>query len=178
MLQSFDQLIEFVDTVLKHGREDAVNGTSIDIHLGSTILMESNPKGVVLDYRRRDPLPTRRIDIDPELGFVLLPGQFILAHSEEVFNLPDDLSAEYKLKSSMARIGIDHANAGWCDPLWSGSVLTLELTNLTQETPIRLRPGDAIGQMVFFRSRPVPHGKSYAVRGRYNNDKSVSTIKE
>lgn len=37
------------------------------------------------------------------LSFLLMPGEFILAQSVEVFNLPDDLSAEYKLKSSMAR---------------------------------------------------------------------------
>jgi deoxycytidine triphosphate deaminase len=77
----------------------------------------------------------------------------------------------------MDRIGLDHANAGWADPGWTGSVLTLELKNLTQETPIRLRPGDPIGQMVFFSCTSVPEDKSYAVRGRYNGDTSVSGIK-
>jgi deoxycytidine triphosphate deaminase len=107
-----------------------------------------------------------------------MPGAFILAHSREVFNLPSDISAEYKLKSSMARIGLNHLNAGWCDSFWSGSVLTLELHNTTQNHAIQLRMGDPIGQMVFFRHAPVPEESSYKVRGRYNNDKTVSGIKE
>jgi len=178
VLLSFSQLIEFVGDVLRPGREDAVNGTSIDIHLGNKILVESNPKGVIVDYRRRDSLPSREVTLDPDEGYVLMPKQFILAHTIEVFHLPDNVSAEYKLKSSMARIGLDHANAGWCDPSWHDSVLTLELMNQCSETPIRLRPGDAIGQMIFFQSAPVPADKSYAVRGRYNRDHTVTTIKE
>lgn len=98
--------------------------------------------------------------------------------SAEVFNLPEDISAEYKLKSSMARIGLEHMNAGWCDAGWHGSVLTLEFKNMLQYHAILIRPGDAIGQMIFFYHEPVPKSASYATRGRYNNDKSVSTIRE
>ena len=50
----------------------------------------------------------------------------------------------------MARIGLDHLNAGWCDAGWNGSVLTLELINLLKNHSIALHPGDAIGQMTFF----------------------------
>ena len=100
----------------------------------------------------------------------LEPNQFILAQTVEMFNLPLDISAEYKLKSSMARIGLEHLNAGWADAGWHGSVLTLELKNISQCQRIRIRPGDAIGQIVFFRHKPVPYEKSYAARGRYNKD--------
>jgi len=54
----------------------------------------------------------------------------------------------------------------------------LELKNITQYQRIRIRPGDAIGQMVFFRHKPVPLERSYAARGRYNKDQTVQTIKE
>ncbi len=154
-----------------------INSASIDICLGHFVLRETYvPDRCVLDYRAREKMNFTRIRMDDEEGYILRPGEFILTESAEVFNLPLDISAEYKLKSSMARIGLEHLNAGFCDAGWTGSVLTLEFKNMSRDHSIRLRPGDAIGQMVFFRHEPVPLLRSYAVRGRYNNDTTVSTI--
>lgn len=153
-----------------------INAASIDIHLGDTILWEDKQAGTV-DFRKREPVAFNEYVMD-ENGYLLEPGDFILAQSREVFNLPNWLSAEYKLKSSMARIGLEHMNAGWCDAGWNGSVLTLELKNMCQHHSIRIRPGDAIGQMIFFRHEPVAQEASYASRGRYNGDKTVKGIKE
>jgi dCTP deaminase len=98
------------------------------------------------------------------------PSQFLLAHSQEVFNLPCDIACEYKLKSSLARAGLQHALAGWCDPGWHGSQLTLELFNHCRYHDLVLRPNMKIGQMVFFRCAPVPDHASYAAKGQYNGD--------
>ena len=68
-------------------------------------------------------------------------------------------------------------NAGWCDPGWNGSALTMELKNMLRFHSIRLREHDSIGQMVFFRVSPVPEQNSYAAVGRYNNDTSVTGVK-
>jgi dCTP deaminase len=177
VLKSYDELKIIVESnYITPVSADAINGASIDIHLGPEIIIENNRRNAVVDYRRRDPMPGRRVQMTPD-GYILHPGEFILAQSVEVFHLPNHLAAEYKAKSSMARIGLDHCNAGWADPGWQGSVLTLELKNITRETPIRIRPGDAIGQMVFFECNPVPRDRSYAARGRYNGDTSVSGIK-
>lgn len=181
MLLSHDDLMLLIETnVIEHAKKTAVNAASIDIHLGRRILIErsgSEDQGVpTIDYAKRQ-RPNMMEYVMDEEGFLLMPGEFILAQSVEVFNLPDDLSAEYKLKSSMARIGLEHMNAGWCDAGWHGSVLTLEFKNMLNNHAIRIRPGDAIGQMIFFRHAVVPRDKSYAARGRYNNDKSVSTIR-
>jgi dCTP deaminase len=118
----------------------------------------------------------RRVEID-ETGYDVSPGEFIITESIETFNLPMWLSAEYKLKSSMARIGLEHLNAGWADAGWHGSKLTLEFKNMLQWHCIKLRPGDAIGQVVFFKHTLVPVDKSYAARGRYNNDYEATPIK-
>ena len=75
----------------------------------------------------------------------------------------------------MARIGLEHLNAGWCDAGWTGSVLTLEFRNLTTFHEIELIYGDKIGQMVFFKHDPVEMDNSYAVKGRYNGLATVST---
>ena len=108
----------------------------------------------------------------------MAPGEFILAHSMEKFNLPMDISCEFKLKSSGARSGLDNALATWCDPGWNNSTLTLELKNNLRFTHIILREGMFIGQMVFFRNVPVPKDKSYFIRGRYNGDSSVQEVKK
>lgn len=179
MLLSHNEIIKLLENgVIEGWHDDAVNSASLDIHLGNKIMIEESiiEGELLVDYRKRERLNMREVELD-EGGFILRPNQFILAQSSEVFHLPLDVSAEYKLKSSMARIGLEHLNAGWCDAGWNGSVLTLELKNVSEHHAFILRPGDAIGQMVFFRHSPVELDQSYAIRGRYNGDKTVSGIK-
>ncbi len=174
-LLSYNELVVLAESgVITNVSRDSINASSIDIHLAPEILIEE-PGMKRVDYRARQPLNMRRASPSEIL---LAPGDFILASSVEQFNLPPTISAQYRLKSSMARIGLEHLNAGHADAGWNGSVLTLELKNVTQYHTILLRPGDAIGQMVFFRHAAVPDDRSYAARGRYNNDRSVSSIKE
>ena len=178
-LLSHNELVQLVESgVITGVHPGAINAASIDIHLGTTLIVEEPcPSGHYIDYREREPFTQRKVEMNG-WGFDLQPGQFILGQSVEVFNLPNNISAEYKLKSSMARIGLEHMNAGWCDAGWNGSVLTLEFKNMLQHHAIRIYPDVAIGQMVFFRHEPVSDEASYASRGRYNGDTSVQSIKE
>lgn len=157
---------------------DCLNAASLDIRLGRYIMVES-PGSVRRVYLgSRQPLTMYKVDLDQfKDGYALQPGQFILASSEEVFNLPPHISAEYKLKSSMARVGLEHLNAGWCDAGWNGSVLTLELKNMTSVHQIIIKRGDKIGQMVFFKHDSVGDELSYATKGSYNGDKEVQVAK-
>jgi len=176
MILSHNELLRIVEQeIITPVDPKDINAASIDIHLGSTILWEDAEPGTI-DFSKRDPVVFNEYVMD-ENGYLLKPGDFILAQSREVFYLPNWLSAEYKLKSSMARIGLEHMNAGWCDAGWNGSVLTLELKNMCENHSIIIRPGDAIGQMIFFRHEQVAQEASYASRGRYNGDKAVSGIK-
>lgn len=175
-LLSHNELLQLVESnVIGPVDPKAINAASIDIHLGDQILWEDEGVHKIVDYRYRHPVEYNKYNMDAD-GWILEPGDFILAQSVEVFNLPDNISAEYKLKSSMARIGLEHMNAGWCDAGWNGSVLTLELKNMCNHHSIRIRPGDAIGQMIFFRHEPVPSEASYATKGRYNKHKTVMGI--
>jgi deoxycytidine triphosphate deaminase len=177
-LLSYTQICDLIeDGVIENGRYEAVNSASLDIHLGSVILVEKlTGLKQTVSIAKREHLQTEKIDISKE-PYILRPGAFILAHSVEIFHLPCDVSAEYKLRSSMARVGLEHLNAGWCDAGWNGSVLTLELRNLTTYHEIELAAGVKIGQMIFFKHMPVPVEKSYASRGSYNGDKSVQGAK-
>ena len=91
----------------------------------------------------------------------------MLAETREIFNLPDHVAAQFVLKSSRAREGLEHLLAGYCDPGWHGSRLTLELHNSRRLHNVALWPGMKIGQMVFHSLAGRPE-RSYAVTGRYN----------
>ena len=62
--------------------------------------------------------------------------------------------------------------AGFADPGFYGSVMTLELHNSRQLHPVPIWPGMKIGQMVFHLMSQPP-ALSYAVTGRYNGDATV-----
>ena len=175
MLLSYTEICTLIEKgVIENASYESVNSSSLDIHLGPKLLNENVVKVRIISLRDRTPLQM----YDDTFPHIMTPGEFILTQSREIFHLPNTISVEYKLKSSMARIGLEHLNAGWCDAGWNGSVLTLELKNMTRSHSILLQEGDAIGQIVFFKHAPVPEDKSYAARGRYNNDKTVMGAKE
>jgi dCTP deaminase len=183
-LLSYNELCALVEAgVITNVAPEQINGTSIDITVGDVFLKEDAAKArypyPVIDWSQRKDWPKHGpVAMSRHVGSVIIdPGEFCLAQSQQVFNLPPNISAEYKLKSSMARNGLEHLNAGWCDPGWNGSVLTLELFNMLQFHAHRITAGDPIGQMVFFRSEPVPKNRDYAARGRYNGDKGVTGAK-
>ena len=180
-LLSYTELCELVEAgVITDVPHEHINAASIDVRLGADILVEAPDRGCIVTLRNRDPLRMHQIALQNEHhddGYVLSPGEFILAHTMEIFNLPDDICAEFKLKSSGARIGLNNVLATWCDAGWHGSALTLELKNENQNHPIKLHAGDRIGQMLFYRVTPVPADRSYRVRGRYNGDAGVQQTK-
>ncbi len=141
-----------------------LNPASLDVVLGDQLMIESiyQPEFVRIDI-------SHNTESDP---YLLQPGGFCLAETKETFNLPEDLSAQFVLKSSRARAGYQHMLAGWCDPGWHGSRLTLELKNVRLHHPLPLYPGFRIGQMVFHTMSSAPL-KSYAEVGNYNNHSTV-----
>ena len=141
---------------------ELINPASLDVRLGRHIRIESvaSTELILLDLGS---------DQDP---YMLRPGQFILAETIETFHLPDTIAAQFMLKSSRAREGLEHLMAGYCHPGWHGSKLTLELHNSRQLHPVAIWPGMRIGQMVFQRMDQPPL-RSYAQTGRYNNDATV-----
>jgi dCTP deaminase len=147
---------------------DLINPASIDVRLGDTLLIESAQSRELVVY----PLDRH----SEEIPYELRPGQFCLAQTVETFNMPDNVAAQFMLKSSRAREGLEHLMAGYCDPGWHGSVLTLELHNSRQLWPQLLWPGMKIGQMVFHRMSDLPL-RSYAQTGRYNGHATVHASK-
>jgi len=176
-LVSYNQLCRLVGANVIDCKPENINGASIDITIGADIMVESTQMaGALVDLKQKETLNMKTVKMG-EQGFYLMPGDFILATSEETFNLPHNIAAEYKLKSSLARSGLQHLLAGWCDPGWYGSKLTLELKNVSQHHTLIIRPGMKIGQMVFWECEPVPEENSYAVKGQYNKQETVTGSK-
>lgn len=160
--------------VIENVKPEQINAASIDLTLADGYLMEGCPKdGSPIMLGGKETPSMRKAS-----GWLTLePGAFALASTEQVFNLPNDIAAIYVLKSSMARAGLNHLNAGYCDPGWNGSALTMEYHNTLRHHTLVMRPGDKCGQMYFFRGEMVPELASYAVRGQYNGDGAVQASK-
>jgi dCTP deaminase len=178
LILSYNELVEIVEDDMITALPDNINGSSIDIRLGHRLLIEKyrDYYSPPIDLTDKSGVQWSEYRMDSE-GYVLAPGEFILAHTMEVFNMPSNISGEFKLKSTAARNGLGHALAAWADPYWTGSVLTLELMNHNRYHSILLQPGMKIGQMIFHRHQEVPYQKGYGVRGSYNGDMSVSAGK-
>ena len=177
MLLSYNELHELIESGVIDADPENVNGTSIDVRLDRTILVELEKKKIgIVDPSIKQSHDTVRIEM-PDSGYLMPPGQCVLASTVETFNLPEDLSCEFKLKSSMARVFLENMLATWGDPWWSNSKMTLELKNELQHNAILIKPNMKIGQMIFYRSKPVPEDRSYKVRGRYNNTTTVTASK-
>lgn len=143
-----------------------LNPASYDLCLGNDLLIESAERLDLITY----PF-AQHTEADP---YLLRPGQFVLASTVEVFHMPDDIAGQFLLKSSRAREGFGHLLAGWIDPGYCGSRLTLELHNSRQLHPVALWPGMRIGQIVFHQmaARPL---RSYRETGRYNHQPHVQS---
>lgn len=141
-----------------------VNPASLDVRLGYELMVE------VADFPTLCPVDiTGHTQGNP---FRLRPSEFVLACTIETFNFPSDIAGQFALKSTRARQGIQHLMAGYCDPGWSGSKLTLELQSARRMHEVALWPEMLIGQIVFHRMSKEP-AHDYKVTGHYNNDRSV-----
>ena len=166
--QEINDLIQ-TKRLVENYQPDLINPASLDLRLGDTIMVESAED---LDMR-----PLTIAGNTADNPYWLKPGQFILAQTIEVFNMPEDIAGLFFLKSSRAREGYENLHAGYADPGWNNSVLTLELKNSRQLLPLPLWPGLKIGQMVFWRMSQEP-GTSYSITGHYNGDLATTASKQ
>lgn len=146
-----------------------INPASLDIRVGETAKL------------RQEWEPTGYTDIDltaytKDDPYYFLPENRLLVASLETINLPNFLTAQFRLKSSRGREWYEHMEAGFCDPGWHGSKLTMEIINMDCET-LPIYPGLKMGQLIFSLTLGIPD-KDYSVTGRYNGDKTVEASKK
>jgi dCTP deaminase len=115
------------------------------------------------------------IDLREVIDLKIAQGDFLITETDNFFNIPRHISAQFALKSSRGREGYEHLSAGFIDPAWHGSKLTMELFN-ANPNPIPIYKGLKIGQIIFSCCDAQPI-RAYDVRGRYNNDDGVRESK-
>jgi dCTP deaminase len=137
---------------------EAVQPSSVDLHLDRRFRVFRNSRYPFIDVRADQPDMTELVEIAGDEPFILHPGEFVLGSTLERVALPNDLVARLEGKSSLGRLGLlIHSTAGYVDPGWEGN-LTLELSNVAN-LPITLYDGMKIGQISFQRlSSPAEVG--------------------
>ena len=123
-----------------------VNPASLDLRLGSEILIESAEGPDLVPYSL-----AHHTSDDP---YRLVPGQFVHAGTLEAVNLPLNLVAQFVPNPHE---GLQHLHAGFCQPGWRASSLTLGLKNTRQLHWVGIWPGMRIGQLQFLTmdARPL-----------------------
>ena len=158
--------------VVENADPAAINGASLDVTLGDRLYLEAPLTApYTIDLAKKELfLPFLQNLSQDEYGpyWLLPPGAFAIAATRERFNLPNNVAIEFK--PSLARCGLGHLLAGWRDPGWNNSVLTLEIVNHLRHHYLKLRPGQPIGKIIFWHGRGVPAHASYATRCQYNHD--------
>jgi len=174
-LMSYEGLCALVANGTIEGVNPAsINSCSINVTLQDRFLVEDDHGSRSISFAKRESPSFREVFG----GVCIPPGGFVLGALKERVNLPDNIACTFYLRSSAARMGINHSLAMFGDPGYSGH-LTLEISNVLRHHPINLRGGDQIGQLLFWHVDGVPAGKCYATTGgKYSNDTGPQAIKQ
>jgi len=157
--------------ITRNGDEHSVDyqPSSVDVHLGDEFLIQKEQKRPVL-LDDEDTYPEYTTQYTEE--FMLHPGQFVLATTEETVALDSSVVGYLWGRSSVGRLGIYIHNAGLIDAGYEGDI-TLELLNVSPNT-IALQSGMSIAQLTVHELR-TPSNNDYDTKGgKYQSQSGVT----
>ncbi|MGB0293044.1 MAG: dCTP deaminase [Luteolibacter sp.] len=117
-------------------KPENVGPCSVDLTLGGEVRPEGNGSRAFAST----------LDLHELGAFELHPGERVLATTAEVIRMPRDKVGFLMLRSTAARMGLEHSFSGLVDPLFEGQ-LTLELKNDLKTHSIVLTQGMRLVQM-------------------------------
>lgn len=123
---------------------------SIDLRLGNTFRVFEHSTNSFIDPSKKDYSNeiTRVLKVKEGGQFIMQPGDFVLAVTQENVRIPADLMGRLEGRSSLGRLGIVvHSTASIFDPGWDGKCV-LELGNLGRMA-VALTVGMRICAMTF-----------------------------
>jgi|SRR3989344_1485066 len=147
---------------------------SLDLHLGNNFRVFKQSSHPFIDLK--GPVDTDKIMqeviVSDDEPFIMQPGDFALATTEENLELADDLLGRIEGRSSLGRLGIIvHGTASIFDPGWNGKP-TMELGNLGV-MPVALYPGMRICAFTFEEvSSPVEVPYNKKKNNKYSGQKT------
>lgn len=129
----------------------------------------------MIENFNRDHLQTASYDLTVDMiedkykDTILKAGEFRLISTKEIVNMPNDVAAFCKTKSSMARLGIVAGDVGcWIDPGFSGNI-TIAVFNLGRKD-IDLSKIDSMAQIIFLEVDDYTDGYN----GHYQNSNGLT----
>lgn len=155
---------------------------SLDLKLGDIFKIFNHSSFAFIDPKQKydDQELMTEIKVKKGDSFIIQPGDFVLAVTEESFEIADDLMARIEGRSSLGRMGIIiHSTAAVFNPGWRGKAV-MEIGNLGR-MPVILYPGMRICALVFEElSSPaeVPYYKSKTAKYKNQSEPVVSKIAE
>lgn len=139
--------------------DQQIQPASVDLMLGGDFL---------------SPYEDYAFSIEPRCYYSMIPGECVLASTNERLEIPASVVARVEGKSSWGRRFLQvHSTAGFIDPGFRGNI-TLELSNLSKTT-ISLCVGEPIAQLSFqWTDHTVerPYG-SLGLNSHYQDQRSV-----
>jgi len=123
---------------------------SLDLRLGKIFKTFKRAEFPFIDLKTKVPFEKimTEIKLSPGKPLIMQPGDFIIATTEEIIEIPPDLAARIDGRSSLGRLGIViHITAARFDPGWKGKAV-IELGNLGI-MPVALYPGMRICAITF-----------------------------
>lgn len=123
---------------------------SIDLRLGNTFRVFEHSKHAYIDPFKKGMGSdvTREIQVRDGESFIIQPGDFVLATTEEYIEVPDDLTGRLEGRSSIGRLGVViHSTAANIECGFRGHI-ALELANMGK-MPVALYPGMRICSLSF-----------------------------
>jgi len=135
---------------------------SITLHLSKVIRRYKFSEDQVVTYGNN--ITEENVQtLEIEQGYVLKPGQAILACTKEEINMPLGYMGFLQTKGSLARLFVtSHCCDGQVEPGFNGHV-TLEICNIGSLN-VKLMPGCAVAQMFIFKTS----SDKQKYEGRYN----------
>ena len=165
-------------------KPEQIKDQSIDVSLGEYIFLDYDSEWVENNWSIYEtqsqhlyevPNSNKRyykIKLSKE-GFRCQPGMFILAYTNEFVGTVggSNLQPSFKLKSTSARLGIQHPLAG----LGEVGFFNRWCLELTFAVPVELKFGDLIGQIYF--DTVVGDPSDYANKGSYQSVSDLEKLK-
>ncbi|HMO18781.1 MAG TPA: dCTP deaminase [Oligoflexia bacterium] len=150
--------------------EGAVRPAGVRLHLGE-LLLKPEP-GITVDVHRGILPHYHEIKMTEEEGYVLQPGEFLLAATYEKVSVGNNIGFLIEGRSTLARLGLTIVQTAMIVyPGHTNRSVTLELAN-HGPNPIRLYPRMKIARAAIFELKSACE-ESYDTSGKYRDQKDV-----
>ncbi|MEF8847124.1 MAG: dCTP deaminase [Candidatus Paceibacterota bacterium] len=157
--------------------KEQLGPASLDLKLGEKVRELANRFKGPINPRDKNTIEGSTELTEIRKFFFLQKDDVILAETQELIRMPNDLCANVEGRSSLGRLFLGiHSTAGFVDPGFEGRI-TLELKN-DGNRPVILFPGMRICQIIFKTMNSEPE-VSYGDKSnsKYQNDKGPAESK-